>query len=136
MTAPEREPSWLSVAEVERGHDKLISATGGLPGIRDAGLLASAVERPRTLYAYGEAKFLHEIAAAYAEGISRNHAFLDGNKRTALLSAELFLNKNGLELTVAQPERAHVEAIKELAQGKMERDRFAHYLRERALERE
>ena len=85
------------------------------------------------MYAYGEATTLHELAAAYAEGIGRNHAFLDGNKRSAFLSAELFLNKNGFGIAPADPEREHVEAIQDLAQGKIERARFALHLKERMV---
>jgi death-on-curing protein len=79
-------------------HDEQIAEHGGQPGLRDAGLLDSALARPMNAAAYGEPD-MPALAAAYAYGIARNHPFLDGNKRTALVVAELFLELNGWQLT-------------------------------------
>lgn len=84
-------------------HDEQLADHGGLPGVRAPDLLASALARPRNLFEYGEPD-LADMAASYAFGIARNHPFADGNKRTALVLAELFLELNGHQLTASDPE--------------------------------
>ena len=88
------EPVWIDVADVLSFHEVMLARFGGLPGVRDAALLDSAVNRPRQLFAYG-APDLFALAAAVAEGIVRNHPFLDGNKRAGFMAAALFLEVNG-----------------------------------------
>ncbi len=84
-------------------HDLELAAHGGSEGIRDAGLLESALARPRNIWAYAETPpSLAVLAAAYAFGISANHPFIDGNKRTALVVSFAFLDVNGLEVTANQ----------------------------------
>jgi death on curing protein len=90
-----KEPRWLSVAMVAAIHDEAIYEFGGLSGIRDQGLLESAVERPRNLRGYQPKATLFDLAASLGVGIAKNHAFSDGNKRTALLSTRAFLFLNG-----------------------------------------
>jgi death-on-curing protein len=93
------EPEFLDLEEILEIHDLQLAAFGGLEGVRDRGLLESALEQPRAT-AFGQ--FLHgdlfEMAAAYLFHIVKNHAFLDGNKRTALLSALVFLDINGISI--------------------------------------
>jgi death on curing protein len=79
-------------------HDKQIFKHGGLEGVRDIGGLESALKRPQFLVTYKECEDIAELAAAYAYGVIKNHPFLDGNKRTAFVTAELFLALNRFEL--------------------------------------
>jgi len=88
------EPVWIEKAECFAFHDALLARFGGLGGIRDEGLLDSALNRPLHLFHYGEPS-LFDLATAYAEGIVKNHPFLDGNKRSGLMAAALFLESNG-----------------------------------------
>ena len=83
-------------------HDESLREHGGLPGLRDEGLLDSALARPRHLLNYDEDVNLATLAAAYAVGIARNHPFLDGNKRTAFLALDLFCMINGWKVVAAQ----------------------------------
>ena len=95
------EPVWIDVADVLSFHEVMLARFGGLPGVRDAALLDSAVNRPRQLFAYGEPD-LFALAAAVAEGIVRNHPFLDGNKRAGFMAAALFLEVNGWSFQAAE----------------------------------
>jgi death-on-curing protein len=79
-------------------HDDQVRAHGGRPGIRDAALIDSALERPRNRWHYGEDADLFDLAAAYAFGMARNHPYIDGNKRIAFLCSAVFLEMNGLRL--------------------------------------
>jgi len=88
------EPDWIAKAECFAFHDALLARFGGLGGLRDEGLLDSALNRPLHLFHYGEPN-LFDLATAYAEGIVNNHPFLDGNKRSGLMAAALFLESNG-----------------------------------------
>ncbi|MHA1527573.1 MAG: type II toxin-antitoxin system death-on-curing family toxin [Alphaproteobacteria bacterium] len=121
------EPLWLSRHAIEIIHDEQLAEHGGAGGIRDAGLLDSALARPRNLFAYGEADIC-VLAAAYAAGIVRNHPFVDGNKRTGLLAAYAFLDVNGLELDA--PEAEAVVMTLGLASGEMPEAGFAAWLRD------
>ncbi len=122
------EPFWLSRQAIEIIHDEQLAEHGGAEGIRDAGLLESALARPRNLFAYGEADIC-ALAAAYAAGIVRNHPFVDGNKRTGFLAAYSFLAVNGLELDA--PEAEAVVMALDLASGEMPEEGFAAWLRDR-----
>ena len=125
------EPHWLTLGNVQRIHDKVVAETGGAQGLRDVALLESALARPLNLHAYGESD-LFELAASYAEGIARNHAFVDGNKRTAWTSAEVFLRRHGVAVGMATDD-AHVEMMEKLAQGDIDRETFSQHLREWAV---
>jgi len=111
-----REPVWLLDAAVEAIHLRQLSEHGGSPGLRDAGLLASALARPKPLSAYGgEDVSLCALAAAYGYGIARNHPFIDGNKRTAFVATWLFLRLNGFDLDA--PMQARYDTFLALADG-------------------
>ena len=97
------EPLWMNLADAIVAHDLELAAHGGATGIRDQGMLESALARPQNQWAYAEKRpHLTELAAAYAFGISSNHPFVDGNKRTALVVSFAFLDVNGLEVTASQ----------------------------------
>ncbi len=127
------EPKWLSRADVEALHTMAIDRDGGSRGLRDANLLESALARPQNLHAYGE-EDRFQLAASYAEGIARNHAFVDGNKRTALAASMMFLHDNGQELMPRQDD-GYVDMMVNLGQGKISREEAAAYLSENARAR-
>ncbi|HSF93987.1 MAG TPA: type II toxin-antitoxin system death-on-curing family toxin [Thermohalobaculum sp.] len=122
------EPRWLGQRIIVAVHDAQLVRHGGAGGIRDAGLLDSALARPLNLQAYGEDD-LCVLAAAYAAGIVRNHPFVDGNKRTAFIAAALFLQENGQRLVAPQGEA--VVMTLGLASGELPEAGFAAWLRDR-----
>lgn len=100
------EPIWVRDEVAHAVHLQQLSEHGGAPGIRDAGLLASALARPQQLFTYGgERVTVPQLAAAYAFDIARNHPFVDGNKRSALVISLLFLRLNGLLLSASREDR-------------------------------
>nr|WP_321443443.1 type II toxin-antitoxin system death-on-curing family toxin [uncultured Cohaesibacter sp.] len=117
------DPKWVSEELVARLHERVIDIGGGAQGIRDKGLLNSALARPQNLYAYGE-EDCFQLAASYAEGIARNHPFIDGNKRTAFQTADLFLALNGYDLDAARGVE-HADMMEQLGQGLISRDEAA-----------
>jgi death on curing protein len=120
------EPLWMDAADAVIGHDLELTAHGGSAGIRDAGLLESALARPRNIWTYAESvPSLAVLAAAYAFGISSNHPFVDGNKRTALLVSFAFLDVNGSEVTASQ-EDAFL-TILGLAAGEITEEQLAQW---------
>lgn len=121
------EPKWITRQQVEFIHEAVIKMGGGAQGLRDAALLESALSRPQNQHAYGEIDTF-QIAASYAEGISRNHAFVDGNKRTAFYVAADFLEQNGHRLEAAEGVE-HAEMMELLGQGKLTRKQAASHLR-------
>ena len=117
---------WIGDNSVLAIHDQQIAEHGGPAGMRDQSLLLSALARPRNLAAYGKPD-ISGLAAAYAVGIARNHAFLDGNKRTAWVVAEVFLLKNGYELVAG--DREGVEVMLAVADGSMSEPKLAAWFR-------
>lgn len=117
---------WIEESVVWAVHEAQLAEHGGPAGVRDAGLLASALARPRNLAAYGEADAA-ALAAAYGIGIARNHPFIDGNKRTAFVCAELFLMLNGFALTAE--DASCVTTTLALAAGDLPESDFAAWLR-------
>jgi len=118
--------TWIEESVVWAVHEAQLAEHGGSVGVRDAGLLASALARPLNQVAYGEPDAA-TLAAAYAFGIARNHPFIDGNKRTAFVCAELFLALNGYQL---QAEDANcVSTMLALAAGDLPEAEFAAWLR-------
>ena len=104
-----KEPHWIGRDVVLAIHEQLLALHGGSAGIRDEGLLDSALGRPLNLFAYEQAS-LFAMAASYAGGIIRNHPFIDGNKRTGFVLCAVFLERNGYEL-VASEEEATVTTL-------------------------
>lgn len=125
-----REPEWLSRALILAIHDEQLAEHGGRTGVRDDGLLHSALARPRNRFAYNEAADLAALAAAYAFGLAKNRPFVDGNKRVAQVAAEVFLDLNGMTLTAS--DKDCVLTMLRLAAGEIEESAFAAWLRANA----
>ncbi len=123
MSGPE--PIWVTVATALAVHDEQLAEHGGAPGVRDIGLLESALARPRNAYEHGERSYA-AMAACLAAGIARNHPFIDGNKRVSLVLMELFLALNGLELVA--PDEDCVVIMLALASGEVAGDELAEWL--------
>lgn len=122
------EPRWIEKQALLLLHGVSLARFGGEDGIRDEGLLDSALARPRNRFLYGEAKDLIDLAAAYAFAFAKNHPFVDGNKRMAFLSCGLFLEMNGARLE-AGPADA-IAAVVALADGTISEAQFAAWVRE------
>jgi len=120
------EPHWLSRIQVEAIHDNLVCQHGGLPGIRDENALEASVARPINLFLHGQPD-IPSLAATYAHGIANNHPFLDGNKRTAFVVADVFLKWNGFAFSMT--EREAVTVMVNLAAGTLSQLEFAEYIR-------
>jgi death-on-curing protein len=118
-------PFWLTTAMVVAIHDEQLAIHGGSPGLRDAGLLDSALNRARNKWEYERAG-LPELAAAYGYALARNHPFVDGNKRTALLAIYTFLSANGIEFIVPEAEAAAM--ILSLAAGEVSEQSLARWI--------
>jgi len=127
-----KEPRWLAEAEILAIHERLLAEHGGLAGVRDEGLLKSALDRPRKLFAY-EKPSVFDLAAAYAYGIAKNHPFLDGNKRTALAAAGIFLELNGHELIATEAQAVSVTLA--LAASELDQQAFSAWLRQESRPR-
>ncbi|MFT3817592.1 MAG: type II toxin-antitoxin system death-on-curing family toxin [Rubrivivax sp.] len=123
---------WIARPALELLHDESIAEHGGAPGLRDEGLLESALARPLNLAAYGEPK-LAELAAAYGIGLAKNHAFVDGNKRVAFLAVGLFLALNGHRLVATQAEATLTMLA--VAAGSLDEAAFADWLRRHVQKR-
>lgn len=109
-------------------HDRQLAEHGGSSEVRDEGLLDSALARPQQLFAYGDPPpDLADVAASLAYGLARNHPFVDGNKRTAIVCCEVFIEMNGASLEVGDAELFPV--VLELAEGHLAVDQFAEWLR-------
>jgi len=125
------EPVWLAIELVEKVHARQLSEHGGPGGVRDQGMLESAIARPRQKFAYGDgAVDLPSLAAAYAFGLARNHPFVDGNKRTAAVLCELFLELNGYVLVADDADLYQVFLA--LAAGELTEQALAAWLRDHA----
>ena len=120
------EPRWLPKSLILRVHDRQIDEHGGLRGLRDEGLLESALLRPVNAFAYENAG-LHMLASLYASGIIRNHPFLDGNKRTGFIAALTFMLVNGHVLEASMEERLAKTLL--LAAGDLTDVQYADWLR-------
>jgi death-on-curing protein len=119
---------WVGQRAALAIHDLQIVEHGGADGLRDMALLESALARPHHLLAYGTPD-IAELAASYADGISRNHPFVDGNKRTAWLLAVTFLDLNGYDVDAEMADA--LQAMLALAAGTLSEEDFAAWLRER-----
>jgi death-on-curing protein len=121
------EIEWLDLDIIVDAHAEQLSIFGGPDGIRDQGLLESALARPLNKHAYGETD-LAALAAAYAFGIARNHPFVDGNKRAAFVSIIIFLGLNGIDFLV--PEEKATAVILSLAAGEIDEDALTRWIRD------
>lgn len=121
------EPEWLSLDIALAVHDRQLAEHGGPTGVRDQGMLESALARPLNQWTYGEDD-LCALAAAYAYGIARNHPFTDGNKRTAWVFARLFLMLNGQTLSFTP--RMAIDVVLSLAAGELGEDELADWFRQ------
>jgi death on curing protein len=117
---------WIDLSVIHAVHDEQLGEHGGASGLRDAGLLESALARPMQLAAYGQPDAA-ALAAAYGFGLAKNHPFIDGNKRTAFVAVELFLALNGWELNASDAEC--VMAMLQLAAGECTEEQFAQWAR-------
>lgn len=120
------EPRWIDRRALLFLHSESLAEHGGAEGIRDDGLLDSALARPLNLLAY-ENPDLAALAAAYGVGIAKNHPFVDGNKRAALLAVGLFLALNGSRLVASQVDAT--SAMLAVAAGELDESAFAHWIR-------
>lgn len=118
--------TWVDSGVVLAIHEEQLAEHGGADGVRDMGLLESALARPQNLLAYGSPD-LADLAAAYAAGIARNHPFVDGNKRAAWVVAETFVELNGVE--IAADDAGAYDAMLALAEGRIDEGTFAAWMR-------
>ena len=121
-----KEPLWLDREECLAIHEMMLAQHGGLSGVRNEGMLLSALAKPQKRFAYGETS-LPTLAAAYAAGIVRNHPFVDGNKRTGFMVAATFLDVNGWELTAT--EESVVVNTLAMAGGELDEAGYAAWLK-------
>lgn len=124
---PISEPVWLSGGTVDAIHHAQIKQFGGSYGTRDAGLIESALARPQRKWEYEEDANLPALAAAYGYGLAKNHGYIDGNKRVALVAMFAFLDINGWQLNAPQVETVGV--ILRLAAGALTEEELAAWLR-------
>lgn len=121
-----KEPIWLDDRDALTLHDRLLALHGGASGLRDEGLLKSALARPRQHVAYASAADIMQLAALYTAGIVRNHPFVDGNKRTGFVIGILFLELNGYGFTASEEDTAN--AVLALADGGIDESGYAEFL--------
>jgi death-on-curing protein len=129
-----REPNWLDKRAVLLLHEESLATFGGARGLRDEGLLDSALGRPVNKFHYDGVDDLAQLAAAYGFGIAKNHAFVDGNKRAAFLAIGLFLAINGAQLRAAQLDA--IATILALAAGEIDEARLAKWIAANLRQRE
>ena len=121
------EPFWLTREMIIAIHDEQLAIHGGASGLRDEGMLASALDRPRNKLIYEQAE-LPELAAAYAFGMARNRPFVEGNKRTSLLALYTFLGVNGIDYIVPEAEAAAI--VLALAAGEVDEEGLTRWIRD------
>ena len=125
-----KEPVWVDARDALAIHDRMLMLHGGAAGVRDAGLLESALARARQHFVYGAGADLVTLAAIYTAGIVKNHPFVDGNKRTAFIAGVLFLEINGFRFQAS--EEAAAQAVLGLAAGEIDESGYASFLRANA----
>ena len=125
------DPRWLTKAEVLDAHERQLAEHGGPIGVRDDGLLESALARPENLQVYGDPD-LADLAAAYTFGLAKNHPFIDGNKRTSLAACTTFLLMNGYRLPI--DDTANIATWQALAAGTVTEADLAAWLRSRVVQ--
>jgi death-on-curing protein len=128
VTSKNKESIWMETRDVFAIHDRLLALHGGASGLRDRGLLESALPRPRQHYAYADSPNLVEMAALYTAGVVRNHPFVDGNKRTGFVIGVLFLELNGFDFKASEEDAT--QAVTSLAAGSLDEAGYGAWLRE------
>jgi death-on-curing protein len=121
-----KEPTWVDERDARTLHEKLVAVHGGAGGIRDEGLLVSAMARPKQQFAYADKPDLVAMAAAYTAGIVKNHPFFDGNKRVGFVVGILFLEINGYEFLASEEQAAN--AVIDLAAGNLNEAGYRQFL--------
>ncbi len=122
-----REPIWVDERDALTLQDRLLALHGGAVGLRDGGLLKSALARPQQHFAYAESSDTIDLATVYTAGIVRNHPFVDGNKRTGFVVGILFLELNGYRFTASEEDA--VQAVLNLAAGTLDEPGYTAFLR-------
>jgi death-on-curing protein len=125
-----KEQVWIDERDALALHDRLLALHGGAVGLRDDGLLKSALARPQQHFAYAESPDVVDMAAAYTCGIVRNHPFVDGNKRTGFVVGVLFLELNGYRFNASEEDAAQM--VLELASGNLDEAGYIAFLRAHA----
>jgi len=128
-----KEPTWVDERDARTLHAKLLSLHGGASGLRDAGLLASALARPKQQFVYSDKPDLIAMAAAYTAGIVKNHPFVDGNKRVGFVVGVLFLEINGYTFKASEAQSA--QAVINLAAGELDEVGYAQFLNQNVVQR-
>ena len=124
------EPCWFDSHDVCAIHGEILAESGGDPGILDRGALESTLNKPKNLYCYGDDVSLYSLAAAYGYGLVKNHCFVDGNKRIALIIVYAFLEINGVELIASEVDAASffLDLAASLEAQEEEMDKLATWL--------
>lgn len=123
-----KEPVWIPVEVILAIQEELLARFGGLSGLRDEGLLDSALNRPRQVFHYGSPT-LFDLAAEYALGIVKNHPFLDGNKRAGFMAAYVFLGANGQDVNASEADAVVQTLALALAAGEIDQAEYAVWLK-------
>ncbi len=127
-----KEPIWLLDVVVTAIHSRQLAEHGGLEGVRDPGMLSSALTRPKNAFAYSQPKpYLSALAAAYAFGIAKNHPFLDCNKRTAYVLCRTFLKLNGHDIDATDTEK--YQTFLSVADGTIDESELAEWIRSKLV---
>ena len=127
MTPPVEKPAWVPRAAIEAAHADQIRTHGGQLGLRDEGLLDSAIARPQHRWRYEPDSDLATLAASYGFGLIKNHPFIDGNKRIGFVTANMFLILNGHEIEASEPQV--VDITLRVADGSLSESEFAAWIR-------
>jgi death-on-curing protein len=120
-------PCWIEERDVLAVHGRLLALHGGLSGLRDRGLLESAIGRPRQHYSYSEKVDIIDMAALYTSGIVQNHPFVDGNKRAGFLAGVMFLELNGFDFIASEEDV--IQSVLALAAGDIDETGYSAWLR-------
>lgn len=126
------EPEWVAEQTVLNYHSEQLAEHGGGEGVRDMGLLQSALARPQNAFHYNQVMSLSKLAACYGFGIAKNHAFVDGNKRTAYVVMRAFLIMNGFDIQASKEEK--YLTVYDLAAGDMTEEQLADWLESKMVE--
>ncbi|PPQ14866.1 death on curing protein [Bradyrhizobium shewense] len=122
-----QEPLWITYEQAVAIHSRQLRRFGGAPGLRDEGMLRSVLDRPINKWRYEQVP-IDELAAAYAFGLAKNHAFVDGNKRIAFMAMMVFLHKNGVAFTPDPAEATTI--ILSLAAGEVSEQSLVRWIRD------